>query len=460
MGLLDRLFALRERETTVAREVIAGVVTFSTLSYILFVQPAILSHPAAGMDPGGVLFATCVASAVACFLMGLGANYPMALAPAMGHNLFFVFTVCLLMGFTWQEALAANLVAGLVFLALSGSRWRERVMYAIPRELGAGIAAGIGLLIALVGLEFGGLVTGSPATYVQLAPLGSPVALLTIFGLLVHAVLLARRVPGAILIGLLVTALAGFVATRWLDLERPLVVFHGVVGAPPAPTAAFRLDLAGLFARPWGDWLAVICIFLLLDLFDTVGSLLGLGSHAGLMRDGKLPRARAAFLADAAGTTVGALLGTSTVTVYIESASGITAGGRTGLAAVVTGLCLLGGLVLSPLVTTVAGGVPAGGDSPVVFYPVIAPVLVLIGSMMMSGLRDVDWKDPAVAIPPFLTLLVMPLSFSITDGIAWGCIATSVIALLAPRERRTSPLIHLFSLLFLARYVYLGVIGG
>lgn len=460
MALLDRLFSLRERGTTVSREVIAGLVTFSTLSYILFVQPAILSHPASGMDAGGVLFATCVASALACFLMGLAANYPMALAPAMGHNLFFVFTVCLLMGFTWQEALAANLIAGVVFLALSWSSWRERVMYAIPRELGAGIAAGIGLLIALVGLEFGGLVTASEATYIQLAPLATPVALLAIFGLGVHTVLLARKVPGAILIGLLCTALAGLFATHMFELENPLVVFHGIVGAPPAPTTAFQLDLAGLFDRPWTDWLAVICIFLLLDLFDTVGSLLGLGRHAGLMRDGKLPKARAAFLADAVGTTAGSLLGTSTVTVYIESAGGITAGGRTGLTAVVTGLCLLGALVFSPLVTTIAGGVPAGGGTPVVFYPVIAPVLILIGSMMMSGLREIDWKDPARAIPPFLTLLIMPLSFSITDGIAWGCIATSVIALFAGRARGTSPLVHIFSLLFLVRYVYMAAIQG
>jgi AGZA family xanthine/uracil permease-like MFS transporter len=454
MQLQQRLFRLQQNRTTVAREVVAGLVTFSTLSYILFVQPAILSHPAAGMEPGGVLFATCVASAAACFLMGLLANLPVALAPAMGHNLFFVFTVCLLMGFRWQEALAANFVAGLVFLALSWSAWRERVMHALPRSLAAGITAGIGLLIALVGLEFGGLVADNPQTLVQLGDLGAPAALLALFGLLVHAILLARRVPGAILIGLFVTAAAGLTASRVFALETPLVVWQGVVGAPPAPSTAFELNLAGLFARPWSDWLAVIAIFLVLDLFDTIGSLLGLGRQAGLMQDDKLPQARQAFLADATGTTLGALLGTSTVTVYIESATGIAAGGRTGLTAVVVGLCFLAALVFSPLIATIAGGVPAGADG-ALLYPVIAPVLVLIGSMMMSSLREVDWKDPARAIPAFLTLLVMPLSFSITDGIAWGCIAASTIALGTGRPRSLSPLVHAFALLFVLRYAYM-----
>jgi AGZA family xanthine/uracil permease-like MFS transporter len=454
MQLQQRLFRLQQNRTTVAREVVAGLVTFSTLSYILFVQPAILSHPAAGMEPGGVLFATCVASAAACFLMGLLANLPVALAPAMGHNLFFVFTVCLLMGFRWQEALAANFVAGLVFLALSWSAWRERVMHALPRSLAAGITAGIGLLIALVGLEFGGLVADNPQTLVQLGDLGAPAALLALFGLLVHAILLARRVPGAILIGLFVTAAAGLTASRVFALETPLVVWQGVVGAPPAPSTAFELNLAGLFARPWSDWLAVIAIFLVLDLFDTIGSLLGLGRQAGLMQDDKLPQARQAFLADATGTTLGALLGTSTVTVYIESATGIAAGGRTGLTAVVVGLCFLASLVFSPLIATIAGGVPAGADG-ALLYPVIAPVLVLIGSMMMSSLREVDWKDPARAIPAFLTLLVMPLSFSITDGIAWGCIAASTIALGTGRPRSLSPLVHAFALLFVLRYAYM-----
>jgi len=458
MGILERIFQLEKAGTTVGRETVAGLVTFSTLSYILFVQPALLSHPAAGMDPDGVLFATCVASAVACFFMGLVARLPMALAPAMGHNLFFVFTVCLLMGFTWQEALGANLIAGLVFLALSWSSWRERVMLALPRELAAGITAGIGLLIALVGLEFGGLVGDNPATLIELGDLSAPTALLALFGLLVHVVLAARRVRGGILIGLGVTAMAGLAASAAFGLETPLVVWQGVVGAPPAPSAAFQLDLAGLFARPWTDWLAVILVFLVLDLFDTVGSLLGLGKQSGLMRDGQLPRAKGAFFADAVGTTLGSLLGTSTVTVYIESASGIAAGGRTGLTAVVTGLCLLTGLVCAPLIATIGGGVPVGAEG-AVHYPVIAPVLVLIGSMMMGALKEVDWGDPARAIPAFLTLLIMPLSFSITDGIAWGCIAASVIALGTGRPRSVPLLVHAFTVLFILRYLYMLQLG-
>jgi len=448
---LERLFELERRGTTVGRELVAGLVTFSTLSYILFVQPAILSHPAAGMEPGGVLFATCVASAAACLLMGLVAKLPMGLAPAMGHNVFFVFTVCLLMGFSWQEALAANLVAGLVFLALSGTRLREQVMYALPRHLAAGITAGIGLLVALVGLQFAGWIGDHPQTLVQLGELGAPASLLALFGLFVQVVLAARGVPGGILIGILLTAAAGLGASALFDLDAPLVEWGGLVAAPPAASAAFELDLAGLFARPWADWLAVIAIFLLLDLFDTVGSLLGLGRQSGLMRGGELPGARGAFLADATGTTLGALLGTSTVTVYIESAAGIAAGGRSGLTAVVVGLGFLAALVFAPLIQSIGGGVPGAGGA--TLYPVIAPVLVLVGSMMMGSLADVDWKDPGQGIPAFLTLLVMPLSFSITDGIAWGCIATSVVAVSRGRGHGTSWLVHLFSILFLLRYL-------
>lgn len=454
MGLLDRLFHLRESGTSAGREAAAGAVTFAALSYILFVQPTVLG--AAGMDAGGVLFATCVASAVACFLMGLLANHPFALAPAMGHNFFFTYAVCLGMGFGWQQALAANLVAGVVFLALSATPFRERVMAAVPRHLGAGIAAGIGLLIALAGLEWGGLVRAHPTTYVQLGELGSPVCLLSLFGLCASSVLLVRRVPAALLFGLLLTAAVGLAASSLFALETPLVVWKGLVGAPPSPAGtAFQLDFAGLLARPWTDWLAVIVVFLFLDLFDTIGSLLGLGRQAGVLRDGRLPRARGAFTADAAGTTLGALLGTSTVTTYVESAAGISAGGRTGLTAVVTGLLMLGALVFAPLLATVGGGVPSAADPAIVHYPVIAPVLVLIGTFMVGAVHDVDWKDPVVAIPAFLTVIVMPLSFSITDGIAWGFIATSVLGLASGRGSETPPLLHLFAALFVLRYVLL-----
>ena len=456
---LERRFALAAHNTTVRTEVGAGVATFLTLSYILFVQPAVLSLPPCGMDPGGVLFATCVASALACFLMAWWANHPIALAPAMGHNLFFVFTVCAGMGFTWREALAANLLSGLAFLALAGTGLRERVMHAVPDSLKSAIAVGIGLLIATVGLQWGGLVVDQPVVLVQLGELGHPVALLSLFGLALTSVLLARGHRGAILVGIAASVAVGLAASRLAGLETPLVRWEGVVGPPPSPAGtAFELDLPGLFGRPLTDWLAVVLTFLLLDLFDTVGTLLGVARQAGLLRDGRLPRARGALAADAAGTVAGSLLGTSTVTSYVESAAGVAAGGRTGLTAAVTGVCLLASLVLGPLIETVAAGVNVGtAAEPVLRYPVIAPVLILIGALMMRSVRDVDWKDMAVAVPAFLTIVVMQLSFSITDGIAWGLIAHSLLALATSRARETPLLMHAFALLFLLRYVWLSL---
>ncbi len=460
MSVLDRLFRLREAGTTVRREASAGLVTFAALSYILFLQPALLSTPGAGMDAEGVFFATCVASAVACFLMAWWANYPIALAPAMGHNIFFVFTVCIGLGLPWQEALAANLLAGLAFLLLAPTGLRERVMEAVPDCLKFAIAAGIGMMIALVGLEFGEIVVADPVTYLKLGDLKSPVAVLTLFGLALMAVLMVRKVPGAILLGLLGTAAAGALATRLLDPGVELVRWRGLVGAPPSPAAtAFQLDFAGLFSRPLGTWLAVLSIFLILDLFDTVGTLMGVGERAGFLKDGKLPRARGALAADAAGTVTGALLGTSTVTSYVESAAGIAAGGRTGLTAVVCGLCLLAALVLSPMVEMIGAGVNVApeGAAAVLRYPVIAPVLMVIGAMMLATVRRVDWEDHLEAIPAFLTIIVMQVSFSVTDGIAFGFISYSLLSLASGRYRGTSPLVHFFAVVFAARYAFLDI---
>lgn len=456
-SLLERRFGVRAAGSTVAREVSAGLVTFATLSYVLFVQPAVLSHPAAGMDAGGVLFATCVASALACVGMALWANHPIALAPAMGHNFFFVFAVCAGMGLPWQQALAANFLAGVAFLLLAATRLRERVMRAVPASLAAAIAAGIGLLIALVGLEWGGLVVAHPATYVTLGDLGSPVALLALFGLALTSVLVVRGVRGAVLVGILGTAAAGWAASVAWGLEPALVTFRGVVGAPPSPAGtAFQLDLAGLLGRGGLEVLSVVLVFFLLDLFDSVGTLLGLGRQGGLLVNGELPRARGAFLADALGTTAGALLGTSTVTSYVESSAGIAAGGRTGLVPLVVALCFLAGLVFTPLIEMIgAGVVVATGPEVVTRYPVIAPVLILIGAFMMAAVRDVEWRDPVRAIPAFLTIVMMQLTVSISEGIAFGFLSTSILALAAGRGREVSPWVHAFALVFLARYVFL-----
>ncbi len=453
MSRIERWFRLRERGTSVRREVAAGLVTFATLSYILFVQPAVLAT--AGMDEHGVLFATCVASAAACFLMAWWADQPFALAPAMGHNFFFAFAVCGAMGWSWQQALAANLIAGALFLALAPTGLREWVMDALPASLRAGIAGGIGILIALLGLEWGNIVVADAATFVRIGALDDPVARLTLAGLVVHAVLLARRVPGAILIGLSITLLLGWGATRTLALDPALVEITGVVGAPPSPRGtAFHLDFAGLFAHPLADVVAIVFVFLFLDLFDSIGPLLGLGRQANLLVDGRLPRVRGALAADAAGTVIGAALGTSTVSSYVESASGIAAGGRTGLVAVVVGLCFLASLFLAPLVQVVGAGVLVSVDPAIHRYPVVAPILILVGALMRGALRDVEWEEPAEAIPAFLTVVLIPLGFSIADGIGWGLAAYALLALV--RGRRPSPILYVLATLFVARRVFLG----
>jgi len=444
MGLLERRFELSARGTSLRREVVAGLTTFATLSYILFVQPVLLGST--GMEPSGVYFATCVASGIACLAMGLMANQPIALAPAMGHNVFFAFAVCgaagVGAGWPWQQALAANLIAGLALLALTPTGLRAAVLRAVPPQLAAGITAGIGLLIALLGMQWSGLVVDDPVTLVSLGALDAPATLLALFGLTVTCVLFARRVPGAVLIGIIVTAAAGIVVSRLTDHD--LVQLSGVVSAPPEPSAAFALDFSGLLARPAGEWLGVVLMFLFLDLFDTVGTLLGVGRHARLLdEEGRLPRAAQALGADAIGTTVGAALGTSTVTSYVESAAGVAVGGRTGLVAIVVGLAFFGALFLEPLVSVF--GAPLVLESGATLYPILAPTLILVGGSMVGALRDVDWEDPSLAIPAFLTALIIPLGFSIAAGIAWGCVATSALDLARGEPRRHSPVLHIVS---------------
>ncbi len=439
--MLDRVFRLTENGTTVRTELLAGVTTFLTMAYIVFVQPAVLA--AAGMDFGAVLVATCVASGVATLLMAGFANYPIAVAPAMGHNFFFAYSVVIGMQVPWPVALGGVALAGLIFVLTAGVGLRERLITAIPDSLKHAIAVGIGLLIAFVGLQWAGLVVASPGTLVTLGPLGSPPVRLALVGLVLMAVLLALRVRGAMLIAML--------AATGVGLATGVVRYHGVLSAPPSigPTL-LKLDIPGALR---GDMVSVIFIFFFLALFDSVGTLVGVAQQAGFLRDGVLPRARGALLADAVGTVIGAGLGTSTVTAYIESSTGVAAGGRTGLANVVTASLFFLALFFSPLVRMIGGGYDAGGG--VTLYPVIAPALVLVGTMMMRGVRHIDWDDATEAIPAFLTLIVMPLAVSITDGIAFGFISYALLKLATGRGRSVNWLVYLFAALLLARYIWL-----
>ena len=440
--MLEKLFRLQESGTTVRREIVAGCTTFMTLSYIIFVQPAVLS--AAGMDSGAVMAATCITSALAMVLMALLANYPIALAPGMGHNFYFTFTVCLTLGVSWQNALGAVFIAGVLFILLFFVGLREKVMTILPVSLRNAIPTGIGLLIALVGLEWAGLIVDHPATYVTLGDLKSPPALLSLFGVIVIAVLFALKIRGAILIGILASTIVGLITG--------MVKFQGVVSAPPSIAPTFlQLQIPNILVDP--KMISVIFIFIFLDLFDTVGTLVGVGEQGGFMVDGKLPKARQALLSDAVATSAGALLGTSTVTSYIESASGISAGGRTGLTSIVTAVLMLLALFFSPLIKMVGAGYPIGENT--FLYPIVAPALIIVGSLMLKNVVSIDWDDMTESIPAFLTLLLMPLTISITEGIAFGFISYALLKLVTRQGRQVHWLIYLFAVLFVARYIWL-----
>src|SRR5436190_6069773 len=440
MDFLERRFGLRANGTTIRTEMIAGLTTFLTMAYIIFVQPAVLG--AAGMDPGAVLTATCIATALATLLMALMANYPIAVAPAMGHNFFFAYSVVVGMKVPWRVALGGVAVAGVIFILTAGIGLRERLITAIPRSIKHAIAAGIGLLIAAIGLQWAGLIVASPGTLVTLGDLHGRAPLLALATLAMTAILLARRVPGAFLWGMLAATLVGG--------PLGLVHYHGIASAPKALAPAFmQLDVGGALSP---GMVAVVFVFFFLALFDSVGTLVGVGTQAGFMKDGTLPRGRQALLADAIGTVAGAVLGTSTVTAYIESGAGVAAGGRTGLAGIVTAALFLLSLFLHPLVQTISGGYVSGSTT---LYPIIAAPLILVGTMMIGGLRHVEWEDPTEAIPAFLTLVMMPLAVSITEGVAFGLVSCALLRLGTGRAREVHPLIYVFALLFVARYMFL-----
>jgi len=444
----ERLFRLSQAQTTVKTEIISGVTTFMTLSYIIFVQPAVLSTT--GMDFGAVMVATCLAGALATFLMGILANYPIALAPAMGHNFYFAFTVCGVvaaggLGYSWQLALGAVFLSGSIFILLSFWGLREKIVNAVPEGLKNAIAVGIGLLIALIGMEWAGIVVATPGTIVGLGDLGSPPVLLSLFGLVVIFALITLRVRGALLIGIIATALLGF--------PFGLVKYQGLVSLPPSLSPVFfKLNVGGIFANLSG-FITVIFVFFFLDLFDTIGTLIGVSEQAGFIRKGRLPRARQALFSDAVGTVAGALLGTSTITSYIESAAGIAEGGRTGFSNMVTGALMLLALFFYPFAKMIGGGYEV--TTGVRLYPVIAPALIVVGSMMLRQVKRIEWEDPTEALPAFLSLIVMPLTFSITEGIAFGFISYSFLKILTGQWKKVNWIIHLFALLFLLRYLFL-----
>ncbi len=446
-NFLERKFRLKENGTNVRTEIIAGITTFLTMCYIIFVNPVILG--AANMDKGAVMFATCVGSAIATFLMGILANYPIALAPGMGHNAFFAFIVCGAMGFTWREALSANLVSGSIFIFLVILGLSKFFIEMVPESLRHAIAVGIGLLLAMIGLQWAGFIKGSPSTLVSLGDLSSKSVLISTVGFLVMIILLVLKVKGAIIIGLLSSLLTSII----LGVAK----FEGVLSPPPSPKPTFlAFDFSGL-TKNWFDFFAVVFVLLFLDIFDTVGTLIGVTSQAGLLKNGSLPKAKEALLSDAVGTVAGVCLGTSTITSYIESSAGVSQGGRTGLTSVTVSFLFILGLFFSPLVHTMSTAIPI--TESFAQYPIIAPALILVGAFMLTGVRLIKWEDYTEAIPAFLTLLIMPLTFSITEGIAFGFITYAILKIVTRRTKEAHWLLYILAILFLVLFIlrtYLG----
>ena len=445
--MVERLFRLKENQTTFRTEVLAGVTTFMTMAYILFVQPAVLSQDFAGnptgLSPEAVLFATCTAAFLGCVLMGLAANYPIAQAPGMGENFFFVTVV---MGLTaagfsesWKVALGVTLLAGLAFLFLCLLGFQSAMVDAISPSLKNGIAVGIGFFICFIGLKGAGLVIESPGTAVRLNPdVTDPGVLIFLVGLIVIGVFSALQVRGAILWGILVDAVIALLAGQ--------LKWHGVLGVP-REVALFSFDF-GWMAHPetYLKVLPYIVVFFFMDVFDTAGTLIGVGEQAGFIQGNRLPRAKEAFLADAMATMAGSCLGTSTVTSYIESSAGVAYGGRTGLAAVTTGVLFLLALFFTPVARSL-------GE----YLPITAPALFFVGCMMARNMRRIEWEDYTEALPSFFIMTGIPFFYNISDGIAAGLVTYPILKLLAGKAREVSPVLYVVALLFVLRYVFFPV---
>jgi AGZA family xanthine/uracil permease-like MFS transporter len=435
--MLNRFFALAAHGSSVRTEIVAGLTTFLTMAYIVVVNPLILGE--AGMPVAGVAAATCLAAGFGSILMGLISNYPIALAPGMGLNAYFTYTVVKGMGLPWQTALGCVFISGVAFLLLTVAGIRQLIISAVPRSLFAAVGGGVGLFIAFIGLSDAGVIVAKQGTMVGLGSLTSPTAAISMLGLLIIAALQTRGVKGAMLIGILLTA-----AVAWM-----FGLAHFAPGAyslRDLSSAAFKLDVPAALNMKGGIGLSlieIIFVFLFVDLFDNVGTLVAVTKRAGLVnKDGSIPRLNRILLADSASMLVGAVAGTSPVTSYIESAAGVAVGGRTGLTSVVVGLLFFCTLFFTPLVQAI----PAAAT---------APALVLVGALMMGALAEVDWADPGAAIPAFLTVIMIPLSYSIANGLAFGITSHAVLKLVRGQARLRDWLVYVLAGLCIVRFIYL-----
>jgi AGZA family xanthine/uracil permease-like MFS transporter len=438
--MFERLFSLKAHQTSVSQEVVAGLTTFAAMAYILAVNPAILSTT--GMDKGALITATAIASGVMTAVMALATNYPIALAPGMGLNAFFAFTLCGAKGIPWPAALGLVFYSGLIFLALSVTGLRKKIVEAIPLELKLAITAGIGFFIAFIGLKNGGVVVANPATFVGLGDLSKPGPLLVIAGTIATAILVARKIPGAIILVILALTVVGliFPAPDGKGMITPIPT--GIINLPASLAPTFlKLDLSYFWQNFIGA-LPIVLAILFVDLFDNMGTLIGVSKRAGLLdKEGNLPKIGRAFMADAGAAMFGSTLGTSTVTSYIESAAGVEAGGRTGLTVMVTAVCFLLALFLAPLILIIPG-------------VATAPALVIVGAFMMQGLAELDLRDFEKTAPAFVTILAMPLAFSISEGVAFGLLTYVGLRIGTGKAKEVGLITYILAFLFILHFLF------
>ena len=441
MNKLDSFFRLKDNGTDVKTEIIAGITTFFTMAYIIFVNPDILSD--AGMDFNNVMVATCIAGAIGSILTGIMSNYPFAQAPGMGLNAFFAYSVVLGLGYTWQQALAAVFISGIIFIFITMSGIRTAVVESIPMFLKNAISVGIGLFIAFIGFSNAGIIVGGESPILDFGNFASPEVLLAIIGLIITAILMIRNVKGALFIGIIATTIIGIpmgVTNLNIDLTGSSITLKDTF---------MQMDFKGLLIREGGFFtsfisvITVILAFFIVDMFDTLGTLIGTANKAGFLDEkGNLPKGNQAMMADAIATCAGAVLGTSTVTTFVESSAGVSEGGRTGLTAIVVGILFLLAIFLAP----VAGIIPSAAT---------APALIIVGVLMMSAVKNIDFEDLDEAIPAFFTIALMPFSYSIANGIAAGFIFYSIVKIVRGKAKEVHPIMYVFVGLFLLRFVLL-----
>ena len=430
--MLKKLFGLDSTKTNVRTEIVAGITTFLTMSYILAVNPTMFSQ-LDGMPGGAVFTSTALAAIVGCLAMAFIGKLPFGLAPGMGLNAFFVYSVCLGMGYSWQFALTAVLIEGLIFIVLTLTNVREAIVNAIPMSLRNAIGAGIGLFIAFIGLQSAGVVVSDGATIVTLGKITEGSALLALIGLIITGFLFARNVPGAILLGILITMLIG--------IPMGVTEFKGVISVPESISPIFcQFQWDNIFTL---DMLVVVFTFFFIDMFDTVGTLVGVCTNAGMADEkGNIPRIKQAFMADSIATTVGAALGTSTTTTYVESAAGVAQGGRSGLTAFVVSCCFAVALLFSPLFLSIPSAATA-------------PALIIVGLLMLEPVKNIPFSDFSESIPAFVCLIMMPLTYSIANGILLGMITYVLMNLVTGKAKKLSPIMYILAVLFILKYIFI-----